>query len=79
MAVAFALLAAGRARTPLVLPVRVEAKTLPAPLHTGSLTGYQSAIRSIATVMVAALGLPLSRRFTVFVYPKQGFGACLHS
>ncbi|MFQ5827659.1 MAG: hypothetical protein ACE5JD_00690 [Candidatus Methylomirabilia bacterium] len=66
-ALAFSLLAAGCARTTLVLPVRIEPETLSAPAAIDSLADYESVVRSIAAVMVAELGVPLPRQFTVFV------------
>lgn len=66
-----ALLLAGCARAPFVLPVRVEPDTLAAWAHTRTPTDYGSAVRVIAAVMVLELELPLPDRFTVFVYPSR--------
>ncbi len=67
-----AVIAAGCARAPLVLPVRIEPEVLAAPVRPGALTGYESGVQTIAAVMVGELGLPLPRQFTVFVYPTRG-------
>ncbi|MFQ5520962.1 MAG: hypothetical protein ACE5FK_06165 [Candidatus Methylomirabilia bacterium] len=72
LVLAVVLLAAGcAAGSPLVLPVRLEPERLTAPVDIGPLTDYESAVRSIAAVIVAELGLPLPRRFTLFVYPTR--------
>lgn len=71
-AVAVALLAAGcAAGSTLVLPIRIEPERLTAPAAARPFTDYESAVRSIAAIMVAELGLPLPRRFTLFIYPTR--------
>ncbi len=55
-----------------MLPVRIEPEALSAPIRTGRLTGYESAVQTIAAVMVGELGLPIPRQFMVFVYPTSG-------
>ncbi len=70
-AAALALVVAGCARSTLVLPVRIDPRARAGPAHTATPTTYQSAVRAIATVMVAELGLPLPQEFTLFVYPTR--------
>ncbi len=66
-----AALAAGCARTTLVLPVTLEPATLIKPAPTRPLRTYESAVNVIAAIMVSELGLPLPSRFTVFVFPSR--------
>ncbi len=70
-AAALTLVAAGCARSTLVLPVRVDPQARAGPAHTATPTSYQSAVQAIATVMAAELGLPLPQGFTLFVYPTR--------
>lgn len=64
-------LAAGCARTTLVLPVTLETAGLTKPAPTSPLRTYESAVNVIAAIMVSELGLPLPSRFTVFVFPSR--------
>ncbi len=66
-----ALPGAGCGRASLVLPVRLEPETLSAPVRPGPITGYESAVRAIAAIIVTELELPLPRQFTVFVYSTR--------
>ncbi len=66
-----AALAAGCARTTLVLPVTLEPAALTTPAPTRPLRTYESAVKSIAAIMVSELGLPLPSRFAVFVFPSR--------
>ncbi len=68
---ALALLAAGCAADPRVLPVRLDAPALEAPARVRPLTDYQPAARAISTVMVRELGLPLPSAVTLFIYPTR--------
>lgn len=40
-------------------------------MRAGPLLSYESAVRVVAAIMVAEMGLPLPSRFTVFVYPSR--------
>ncbi len=66
-----AALAAGCARTTLVLPVTLEPAALTKPAPTRPLRTYESAVNRIAAIMVSELGLPLPSHFTVFIFPSR--------
>jgi len=70
-AAVLALPVAGCGRASLVLPVRLEPATLSASVRPGPITGYESAVRVIAAMIVTELELPLPQQFTVFVYPSR--------
>ncbi|HEV8310510.1 MAG TPA: hypothetical protein VGW35_22850 [Methylomirabilota bacterium] len=65
---ALAVAVAGCAPAPLIF--RVE-PGLPSAAEPGRLDDYASAVRTLAGIMVAELGLPLPRDLTVIVYPSR--------
>lgn len=69
-AAALALALAGRARATQVLPVQIDPDSTLTPIPR-AVRGYESAVRTIAHLMVAELRLPLPGRLMVFVYPTR--------
>ena len=67
---AVAILTAGScARQPLVIPVSITAGQ--SKIRFRSLQSYESAVPTIAGLLVGEFGLPLPARLTVFVYPTD--------
>src|SRR5437870_2311535 len=67
---AVAILTAGScARQPLVIPVSITAGQ--SKIRFRSLQSYESAVPTIARLLVGEFGLPLPARLTVFVYPTH--------
>jgi hypothetical protein len=68
---ALALLVAGCAADPRVLPVRLDPRALEGPARVGPLTDYAPAVRAVSAVMARDLGLPLPSAVTLFIYPSR--------
>lgn len=71
VALALLSLASGCGNRRLVLPIAIDPSAVALPGSAQQLTTHESAVRGVAAIVAAELGLPVPAEFTVYVYGSR--------